>query len=136
MGLPDKALKKVGVYVYNEDLNRWVRLSLDITSTGEIVTTSYNRSDFYTGTITIASAGTAQQGPSVQIPAGFAVVIKGRDGNTGNIFFARSQVDAQTSGSRITVAQGAAAKLYITNLNLVWFDAVTSNDIVELFVER
>ena len=132
----NKNLPSVGLFVFDQNQKKWVPFSWDETSEGQKLVTTYNRPNFYTGTVTITSAGTAQQGPAVQIPPGFSAVIKGRDGNTGNVFFAPSATEAQTAASRITVAPGSAARMFITSLDLVWFDAVTTNDVVELFVER
>lgn len=135
MGLPNKGIPITGLFVYDKDIDRWVPLSLDITPTGELLVTSYNRSSFYTGILTIVSAGTGQQGPTVQVPAGFGAIAKARDTNAGNIFVAPSKNEVEQASSRIIISPGTAVKLYVTNLNLMWFNGANSNDVVELFVE-
>lgn len=132
----NKNLPQFAIFEYDKDLKKWVPYSRDKTVDGAQVVTTYNRPGFTTPTVTIASAGTGQQGPNLQIPAGFSLVIKGRDGNTGNIYFAPSKTEVESATSRVTVAPGSAAYLYITDASLVWFGAANTNDVVELFVEK
>ncbi len=107
--------------------------------TGSIVVAQTpNRPAWTVRTVTIASAGTPQQGPDVAIPDGFAVAVKARSTQpSGNIIFqATSGANTALSANRAELKPAEIITLKITNLNLLFFDANNDGSIVELIVEQ
>lgn len=97
-----------------------------------------NRTSFTTKGITVSSAGTAVQGPNVEIPDGYSVVIKARDANTGDIKVAESQAKAQsaTRDDYFVIKAGQAISLAIDNLNRVWVNSTVNGEGVDCIVEQ
>ena len=94
-----------------------------------------NRATLSHGQMNVTAAGTAEQMASLAIPHGFAVVIKAKPGNTGNIFLGSSKANAESSTLRFTLQPNEKVELKIDNLNLVWLDAATSGEGVEYLIE-
>lgn len=76
------------------------------------------------GQITIAVAGTAQQGPATQ---GLFVAIKALVGNAGNVYVGNDASGDVTSanGFELAPGEGVVAK---KSLRSLWFDAAVSGD--------
>ena len=94
-----------------------------------------NRPNFATGAVSVAVAGTANQAPSQAVPDGFAVTVMAKKTNTKNIYLGNSAVNAQTHATAFILAAGDVVKLFITNWNLMWFDADVSNEGLSIISE-
>lgn len=79
------------------------------------------------GQITVATAGTAVQGPDIDLPNG--VWIKALAGNAGLGYFGNNgagDVDA-TNGYELSAGQ-TAPPICVSNLKDLWFDVATNGD--------
>lgn len=88
--------------------------------------------------VTVTTAGTPVQGPSITIPDGFRLVVAYHPSNTGVIGVGGSSANANLSTGtpfRLTAA-GQALEYKLTNANLLWFDTTVSGDKVMLTVEQ
>ena len=103
-----------------------------------IVTPEPNRSAFTVRTIINAVAGTPLQGPSVTVPDGFAVLIKGRTTQTGSpdLFVANSLANTGISASRTEFVKGESFSMKIDNMDLIFFDTNMSGAVLELIAEQ
>lgn len=107
--------------------------------TGSIVTSpTPNRPDWTARTVTVVTAGTPVQGPDVSIPNGFSVLIRQRVTQTGSrrLYVARTAANAGIAANRFEFSKGDGLRLFITNLNLLFFDTNTDGTIAELVVEQ
>jgi len=94
-----------------------------------------NSIDFPTYTVT--APGTAQQFPNIHIPDGFKVVFKNRLNNSGNFYLANTAADAISStGDRKTLEPGESVTLEIANLNMLFRDADSSTDRIEVTLQQ
>jgi hypothetical protein len=99
------------------------------------VVANLNRSSFATNGVTVAVAGTANQAPSQAVPDGFSVAVEAKKTNTKQIYLSNSQANAQTHATAWILSPGDVVRLYITNWNLMWFDADVSNEGVNIISE-
>ena len=76
------------------------------------------------GQITIAAAGTAQQGPAT---GGLFVAVKALVGNAGNVYAGNEAAGDVTSAHGFELAPGEGVVLN-KSLDALWFDAATSGD--------
>ncbi len=95
-----------------------------------------NRGTWYTAQKTVAVPSTAEQCASQAIPNGFALTIKANPNNTGNVGIAESAAAADlVTGDPLILAPGESARLYVTNANLVWVDAIVASEGIILAAE-
>lgn len=99
------------------------------------VVTNLNRSSFATNGVTVAVAGIANQAPSQAVPDGFAVTVEAKKTNTKQIYLGNSQANAQIRASAWILNPGDVVRLFITNWNLMWFDADVSNEGLSIISE-
>lgn len=100
-------------------------------------TTTLNRSSWSTGSKTVAVPSTAEQLGSLAIPNGFALTIQAPASNTGNVGIGQSAAAADlVTGTPIVLGPGASARLYVTNANLVYVDAIVANEGVRFAAEQ
>lgn len=85
---------------------------------------------------TVAAPGTAERCGSLEAPAGLGIVVKAMSGNTDLVYIGSSKVKAEGATTRVSLAAGQAAVLYIDNSDLVWVDAVVAGEGVEVYVEQ
>lgn len=84
--------------------------------------------------ITIASAGTAQQGPDT--PPGL-YVIGGHPSNTGNVCFGNDGLGDVTMSNGFVLGPGTNMPVQVYTLSSFWFDADNDDDVVcILMLER
>ena len=79
------------------------------------------------GQITIAAAGTAVQGPDVDIVND--VIIRAMTGNGGLVYFGNDGAGDVTALNGYELAAGESAGVTsstVTNLNQLWFDAAAN----------
>lgn len=87
--------------------------------------------------VTVATSGIPVQGPDMQVPAGFEVIVKGHQSNTGIITVASSSADAlNTSSNHDRLSASQADHFQIQNFNQLWFDATVNGEQVILAVEK
>lgn len=84
----------------------------------------------------IAVPGTAEQIAEHFIPDGYETVITARLSNTGDMYIADSQTNAQTAASRKTLSPGQSTTLHIDNTARIWADADNANDRLEIAVQK
>jgi len=92
--------------------------------------TAQNR--LLSGVITIATAGTAQQGSDIAawVPAieGGGFFIRGLSANTGVVYVGNDGAGDVSSSNGYSLAAGAQIFVTCNNLNELWFDAATNGD--------
>ncbi len=95
-----------------------------------------NRGAWYAAQKTVAVPSTAEQCPSQAIPNGFALVVKANPNNTDNVGVGTSAANADlVTGAPQILAPGESVRMYITNANLVWVDAIVASEGVCLSAE-
>lgn len=108
-----------------------------ITGGSVTVTPTPNRSSVNFRTVTVASAGTPQQGPSVAVPDGFSLLVKLRSTQAGSPkgFVAISSAGAMTSTIRAELLKGESFRVFVDNMDVLWFDSDTNGAVFELVAE-
>ena len=103
-----------------------------------IVTPTPNRSAFTIRTIINVTAGVALQGPSVSIPDGFALLIKGRTTQVGNpdLLVANSLANTAISANRTEFKKGESFSMKIDDMDLIFFDSSINGGVIELIAEQ
>lgn len=85
----------------------------------------------------VSVPGTAEQVAEHFIPERYGpVTITARDSNSGTMYIADSQANAQTAASRKNLIPGQSTTLNIDNTALLWVDADNSTDRLEITVEK
>lgn len=79
-----------------------------------------------TGQITVATAGTAVQGPNVPVPSG--IYLRALSGNAGKVYFGNNDNGDVDTSTGYELAAGDTVYIAISNLDDLWFDAATSGD--------
>lgn len=101
----------------------------------QVRTLCENQSAWEVNVYTIGSYGTGQPLPSMDIPNGMCLVIRAQPDNTGNVYISHSKIGSESSTGRIQLAGGAAVTLYVSNADLVWWNASTSAQKIEVYTE-
>ena len=78
------------------------------------------------GQITVATAGTAVQGPNIPLDNG--AWVKALPGNTGNVAYGNDGADDVTMLNGYVLAAGDPDLAQVTNLNELWFDSAEDGD--------
>lgn len=78
-----------------------------------------------TGQITVATAGTAVAGPSVE---GAYFAVKGHPSNAGTVWLGNTGADDVDNASGFPLDPGEGIEVYARNLNTYWFDASNNGD--------
>lgn len=84
---------------------------------------------------TVTTPGTAEQLPSMDVPAGYKLVVEALPTNAGNIFLGNSQANAESTSKRVTKKPDTHISLQVDNANKVWVDAANAGEGVQFFVE-
>ena len=92
-----------------------------------------NKNTIVTGTITVASAGTAIQGEDQLVPDGCHVVLKARRTNTGYIYPGGTKANAEEND--FEMPPEAIVELKVRNINDIWCDSSVNSDVAEWIVE-
>lgn len=82
------------------------------------------------------TAGTVVQGPDIQVPDGVPLMLAAPIGNTGNIFYQRTQSLVEDSARRLIISPGTVRFFFVNNARLFWFDAANTGDVVEVIAEK
>jgi len=86
------------------------------------------------GQITVATAGTAAQGPSTPKAGGadstklLSFYLKALSGNTGNVYVGNDGGDDVTSANGFELAPGDGVFVECNSLDAFWFDADNNGD--------
>ena len=99
--------------------------------------TVINANKFLIVVVGIAVPGTAEQVAEHFIPDGYGpVTVKARLANSGTMYFADSQTNAQTSANRKALEAGESTTFNIDKTSLLWFDADNTSDRAEISVHK
>ena len=87
--------------------------------------------------VRVTTAGTAVQGPGVDVPVGFKTVIRmRRHGGTPNGYIALSEHAVSSTQTRIEMRDNDSISLNVSNWSKIWFDADNANTDFELIAEQ
>ena len=105
--------------------------------TGTVDANILNQAAFQVQTVTVVTAGTPVQGPSIPVPNTVAVAIQNPSTNANNtvLYVANSSANALLPASRMELKRGESIALYISNVNLIWIDSNNSGATAKLLVE-
>lgn len=93
-----------------------------------------NRASFYTKIVTVTTAGTAVQGATQSVPAGFKVVVKALSSNTGTGEIGTTEAIAEGADA-FPLEAGEGVALAVQNINQIWFDSTADGDEFAIIVE-
>ena len=85
-----------------------------------------NKVEQLSGQITVATAGTAVQGPDVALKGG--AYVKAMGANGGKVYVGNDGLDDVTTLNGYELAAGEVSIWRVDNMNKLWFDAATSGD--------
>lgn len=105
--------------------------------TGTVDANIPNQTAFQVQTITVTTAGTPVQGPSIPVPNTVAMAIQNPSSNASNavLYIANSSANALLTASRIELKRGESISLYVSNADLVWFNANNNGVVAKILVE-
>ena len=98
-----------------------------------------NAVSFESRVITVPTAGTPVQLPTIAIGDSFAVTVRAHVGNGTSarvIYLANSSANALDATKRITLERGQSVQLTVTNVNSIWIDASVNGLKAEVLVEQ
>lgn len=84
----------------------------------------------------VTSPGTPVQLAALPVPDGYALVVRAKSSNTGNIYQGNSKDTTADSAKRVTLAANDSTKLYVKKASEVWIDADTAGEGVEYWCEK
>jgi len=84
----------------------------------------------------VTAPGTAERVAAHVVPEGMEIGITARLSNTGVMYIADTQANAQTAGARKKLEPGQATELRIDNTNRIWLDADNSSDRLEIVPQK
>ena len=105
--------------------------------TGTVSANIPNQTAFQVQTVTVVTAGSPVQGPSIPVPNTVAVALQNPSTNPNNtvLYVANSSANALLPASRIELKRGESVSLYISNTNLIWIDSSSNGATAKLLVE-
>jgi len=87
--------------------------------------------------VQVVTAGTAVEGPDVEIPEGVVSVIRQRrHAGAPNGYVALNERDVSSTGSRVEMQNNDTVVLEVSNWNKIWFDADSAETNFELIAEQ
>jgi len=95
-----------------------------------------NKLDFKAGSMTVATAGTPEQMPSVRIPVGHSAYVVAKGANTGVVYFATEDVIAATSSLRFELSAKEGNYFRLDNLDRIWLDVSVGGEGINWYVEQ
>jgi hypothetical protein len=93
---------------------------------GTLITSTVTASGQLSGQVTVATAGTAVQGPSVNGTNGFYV--RALDDNLLQVFVGNDGADDVTSANGYQLSPGESIILHIDNMNEMYVDSIVDDD--------
>lgn len=110
--------------------------ALAVTTTGElIVQGSTNRPTFAQGQLRPAAAGAAEELPAQPVPNGFAVFVRAFVDNDDFVYIGNSEANAENPAVGSPLEPGGFAFFYLTDINPIWVNSLTTGDGVYWYVE-
>lgn len=108
-----------------------------VTVDGQVSTQEVNQTAFQVQTSTVVTAGTPVQGPSIAVPFSVAVAVQNDPNNGSNdiLYIANSSANTAIPANRMELRRGQSIALYITNVNLLWFDSNSNGVDAKILVE-
>ena len=105
--------------------------------TGTVDANIPNQTAFQVQTLTVTTAGTPVQGPSIPVPNTVAVAVQNPSTNSNStlIYIANSSANALLPASRMELKRGESISLYISNTDLLWVNSNNSAATAKLLVE-
>lgn len=105
--------------------------------TGTVDTRELNQAAWQVQSITVVTAGTPVQGPSVAVPhqVSTSILNPSTNGATDVLFVANSSANTAIPNSRVALRRGESLALNITNTDLVWVDSNNNNVVAKFIVE-
>lgn len=96
-----------------------------------------NPAGLHVQTVTITSAGTAQNPVSVKVPDGVGIVIQAHPSNTGSVKVADTAAKAQAAigVGNIPLIASQGITLQLQDPSIIFLDAVTTNDRFIIYCE-
>lgn len=98
-----------------------------------------NRSSFITYSARNINSGSSSVGTQlndVNVPDGFALMVRANPNNNADVYLADSSADTNTAANRITLSPGDSVPLYITNANLVYVLGAAASQSIDYWVEQ
>ena len=92
-----------------------------------------NKQSFYTGSLSVTAAGTAEQITAHRVVQGHYMTIHARPTNTGNIYIGESK--AQAEAHNVTLTPDASMQVATDNASDVWVDAAVNGETAEYHFE-
>jgi len=87
--------------------------------------------------VRVTTAGTALQGPGIDVPKGFTTVIRmRRHTGTPNGYIALSEHAVSSTDTRIEMRDNDSVSINVSNWSKLWFDADSNTTDFELIVEQ
>ena len=87
--------------------------------------------------VRVTTAGTALQGPGIDVPKGFTTVVRmRRHTGTPNGYIALSEHAVSSTDTRIEMRDNDSISINVSNWSKIWFDADTNTTDFELIVEQ
>lgn len=93
-----------------------------------------NRTSITSGEKTVASAGTAEQLPDVEVPEGFEVTVTAKHANTGRVFFGGTKAEAEAH--TVSLGPDDVFHEFLTNLNALFLDSEVNGEGVDYAVPQ
>lgn len=93
-----------------------------------------NRETFITDEMVVASAGTAEQLPDIEIPQDCEALVTAKPTNTGRIYIAETKAKAEAH--TVSLGRNDVAHACFTNLNAMWIDADKDGEGVDYAVPQ
>ena len=105
--------------------------------TGTVDANIPNQTAFQVQTVTVTTAGTPVQGPSIPVPNTVAVALQNPSTNSNNtvLYVANSSANALLAANRIELKRGESVALYISNTDLIWINSNNNGATAKLLVE-
>jgi hypothetical protein len=118
-----------------------VQRHIRVNAAGELIVESgepTNEAAVTFQTVTVATAGTPVQAPSITVPDGYTLTVRFRATQAGSPigYISDSAANVILSASRSEMQKGDAYAFQISNANLLWFDSDTNGAVFEIFVEQ
>ena len=87
--------------------------------------------------VRVTTAGTALQGPGIDVPKGFTTVIRmRRHSGTPNGYIALSEHAVSSTDTRIEMRDNDSVSINVSNWSKLWFDADSNTTDIDLIVEQ
>lgn len=115
-----------------------IMADVSLSNPSVIVEPTPNNATFVATVVTIPTAGTPVNLPSIVVPDGRALTVSSDVSNDPKkvVYVADSSANALLPAARATLSPGNNVKLFVTNANSVWIDTNLSGQKVVVVVEQ